>query len=263
MINPSITKSSTLLDKGCRTYRRRRKLVMLALVLCGITHGGTGCTTTDNVRTRKPSRQPDQIHARRPPVIRRPPVLPPQPRRQPLAGRTIIVDPGHGGRDPGTLGVGIIEEKTVNLNVSARLTRRLQSGGAKVISSRTTDVFIPLDDRADLAEQSRTDLLVSIHADACSDPSVTGATIFIARNASTQSIKAAHKISASLQRAGIECRGVRRAGFRVLVKHSRPSLLIECGFLTNPQEARQLSLPPYQARVADAIAAGILDHFTQ
>ncbi len=179
----------------------------------------------------------------------------PQPRR-PAEG-TVVVDAGHGGKDPGAAGVGPYPEKVVNLAVSMRLVGLLRGRGFEVITTRNDDRFISLDGRAGLADRSRADLFVSIHADSASRTGASGATIYISRNASTQSRRAADRIVDALKNAGINCRGVKGAGFRVLVGHSRPAVLVECGFLTNPAEARLLATPAYQARLAEAIAEGI------
>lgn len=190
-----------------------------------------------------------------------PPSREPSPR--PMGAVTIVVDAGHGGKDPGALGVGPLPEKTININVAMKLARLLEQRGAHVVNTRDSDRFITLDGRAALAERTRAHLFVSIHADAAPRAGVTGATVYIARNAHRESVQAAESILAALERAGIECRGIRRAGFRVLVGHSRPAVLVECGYLTNRAEAQRLSTPSYQAHIAEAVAEGIADHFSR
>ncbi|MBU0640357.1 MAG: N-acetylmuramoyl-L-alanine amidase [Planctomycetes bacterium] len=172
-----------------------------------------------------------------------------------------MVDAGHGGRDPGAIGVGPMHEKDVNLQVAQRVAELLNGWGATVRTTRDHDRFVSLDSRAAFAERCRADLFVSIHADAARRSSAAGATIYIARGANRDSQEAAQSIAAALSRAGIACRGIHGAGFRVLVGHSRPAVLIECGFLTNPREAWRLSTPSYQAHLAKALAEGIADHF--
>ena len=171
-----------------------------------------------------------------------------------------MVDAGHGGKDPGALGVGPMREKAVNLAVARRLAGLLRHRGATVVTTRDSDVFISLDGRAETAERYRADLFVSIHADAAQRSSASGATVYIARNASWASSRAGERIAGAFKRAGIACRGVNKAGFRVLVGHSRPAVLVECGFLTNYYEARLLATGAYQAKLAAAIADGITDH---
>lgn len=189
-----------------------------------------------------------------------PPPIPQPPRPVSVAGKTVVIDAGHGGRDPGAPGVGPVAEKHVNLAIAMRLAQMLRQRGITVISTRRDDTFVPLDERAATADRYSADLLVSIHADAAPNPNATGTTIYVANGALDASEIAASRIEASLSAAGIKSRGVRRAKFRVLVGHTRPSVLVECGYLTNAVEASRLASPGYQALVAGAIATGVLDH---
>ena len=244
--------------RGCLTAL----VVMLA---------AAGCTASGAKLSRYPKplfdTKPRRPTAYEPQRIVHPPRLAPAPRLTPdrahlsIGPVTIVVDAGHGGRDPGALGVGPVPEKTVNLNIAMILAEWLEAAGANVITTRDDDRFVSLDDRADLAEREWADLFVSIHADAARRSAATGATVYIARGASAQSLHAAESIIAAMERAGIECRGIHQAGFRVLVGHSRPAVLVECGFLTNSYEAQKLSTSAYQMTVAGAIAEGLADHF--
>jgi N-acetylmuramoyl-L-alanine amidase len=198
-----------------------------------------------------------------PPPVKRPPVVTERPFDpvRPIGPVTIVIDPGHGGKDPGARGMSRVPEKEIVLAVGNDVARLLSACGARVISTRTDDRFIELDTRAAIAQRSRADLFVSIHADAASRKSATGATIYIARSASRQSRQAARCIADAFARAGIQCRGIRRAGFRVLVGHSRPAVLIECGYLTNRVEARRLNSPAYLSQLASVITDGIATFF--
>ncbi len=178
-----------------------------------------------------------------------------------LRGVKIVVDPGHGGRDPGARGLSALPEKTINLAVAKELAGLLTRQGARVTITRDDDRFISLDRRAAVADRTRTDLFVSVHADSARRAGASGTTIYIARDAGIASRRAAQRIVAAMKPAGIECRGLKGAGFRVLVGHSRPAVLVECGFLTNRRDARDLNLPAYQTRIAAAIADGIVRHF--
>jgi N-acetylmuramoyl-L-alanine amidase len=191
-----------------------------------------------------------------------PPQAPPQT-AQPLRGATILVDAGHGGHDPGALGVGPAPEKVVNLGLSQRLVKRLEALGATVSVTRNDDTFLSLDQRALLADRRRVDAFISIHADAARRASASGATVYIARQARRESEGIARSVHAALERAGIKSRGIRRADFRVLVGHSRPAILLESGFLTNRREARLLSQAEYQQKVADAVANGLATYFSR
>ena len=234
--------------------------VLATLVLAGCAAPGPtlGPPPSPILSTRAP-----QPVAPLPPPIEVPPPPSPPPTVRTLSGATIVVDAGHGGRDSGALGVARTPEKTINLNIAREIARQLEARGANVVMTRGGDQFIELDGRAAMAERTRADLFVSIHSDSSRRSAVTGSTIYISRGAAAASRRAANSIAAALQRAGIECRGVHSAGFRVLVGHSRPAVLVECGFLSNRAEAQRLASSAYQDRVATAITEGIVDHFTR
>jgi N-acetylmuramoyl-L-alanine amidase len=187
------------------------------------------------------------------------PVAPPPRPGKRLDGRVIVVDPGHGGKDPGAQALSRLPEKTIVLNIALRVTRMLEERGARVFMTRSTDEFVELDQRAALADRVRADLLVSIHADSAQRASAAGTKVFTARTAAPASRTAAARIAGAFERAGLTSRGVDRAGFRVLVGHSRPAVLIECGFLSNRAEAQLLSTTAHQERLAVAIVEGVVD----
>lgn len=251
---------------------------LLSGLTCALALLSTGCPEPNT----QPVRDVTPIVAREPapPLWKTPGHLPerytprplPTPRVAPrertatsrtLAGLRVLIDPGHGGKDPGALG-DPLNEKAVNLLVARRLKRELQARGARVSMTRQDDRFIELDARARMAERMRVDYFVSIHADAAPNNSqARGPTIFIARGASRTSRNVATAIDRELRSAGFPSRGVRERGFRVLVGHSRPAALVECGFLTNRAEAKLLSTPRYQAEISVAIARGIEAHFSR
>lgn len=178
-----------------------------------------------------------------------------------LAGRTIIVDPGHGGKDPGAGSVGFskVPEKDIVLDIARKLANRLERANAKVIMTRSDDTFIELGDRAKAAESHKADLLISVHADAApANDQAKGPTVYMARQASFESKRAARVINSVLRDEGFASNGVRKADFKVLVDHSRPSVLIECGFLTNRVDAGNLNNPSYRTRIAYALGKGVV-----
>jgi N-acetylmuramoyl-L-alanine amidase len=195
------------------------------------------------------------------PTVRPPPRPPDQlPRR---FAATIVVDAGHGGKDPGTLGRGrgALPEKAIVLDIALNLQKQLKDRGASVVMTRWGDTFVELDDRCAVAERARADLFVAIHVNASGRSDAAGATLYVGNNASNESEGAARAIEAALLRSGVGCNGIQHKRFRVLVGHSRPAVLIECGFVTNPAEARRLNSPEYRAALAAAIADGVAAHF--
>jgi N-acetylmuramoyl-L-alanine amidase len=127
--------------------------------------------------------------------------------------------------------------------------------------SRTGDQTVELHDRAAMAVRYNVNLFVSIHADSISDSSITGATVYVAENCSATSSKVARNIQQSFTNSNIKCRGVRSKDFRVLAKHPKPAVLIECGYMTNKYQAEMLNNNWYRNKLATAIAEGIANSF--
>jgi len=101
--------------------------------------------------------------------------------------RKVVLDPGHGGKDPGAIGPTGVREKDVNLDVARRLARQLRERGIDVVLTRTSDVFLPLAQRSDIANGEHPDLFISIHADAAPRASASGATTYLVKEAFQQS----------------------------------------------------------------------------
>ncbi|MDW8294376.1 MAG: N-acetylmuramoyl-L-alanine amidase [Aquificaceae bacterium] len=222
--------------------------------------------------------------------------------------RVIIVDPGHGGHDPGAIGQGDIKEKDVVLAIGKRLASLLEKDERfQVIMTRGDDSFVPLQERANIALRNRADLFISIHADAHPQrlPHARGTTIFAISSEAAQKRRqhivnneqyarlvfgrsdipvSAKAVLADLamdvtlnesvvfgQRVvryvrgelgrEVHFRGIQRAGFAVLKTPGIPSLLVEVGFMTNPQEALMMSDAEFQERFAKALYMAIVDYF--
>ncbi|MDF5736119.1 MULTISPECIES: N-acetylmuramoyl-L-alanine amidase [unclassified Nostoc] len=189
----------------------------------------------------------------------------PQPRLQPQRGVTngrvvVIIDPGHGGKDSGALGIGGAREKDVILPIGRRLAQILQQNGIQVILTRDSDYFVTLPGRVQLAERANADVFVSIHANSAgaSRPDVNGLEVYyydsgldlarIVRSSILQSIST------------LKDRGVRRARFYVLRKSSMPSILVETGYMTGREDMARLRTSAYQNQMAEAIARGVLQY---
>ena len=218
-------------------------------------------------------------HERRPTIIEEPTVIAPPPAppvyKSPvpsvkipafgtLKGKTVVVDAGHGGKDPGTLGTGFstMAEKKINLSMATEVARQLKAKGAKVIMTRSGDRFIELEDRAAIADRYRADLFVSLHSNSNPDSSRRGAVIYIARQPSRQSVIAAMKIDQAIRTAGITS-DTDRGDYKVLIRHSRPAVLIECGYLSNYSDCKRLNTSAYRTKIATAIVSGIANYFAR
>lgn len=178
------------------------------------------------------------------------------PRRS--TGR-VVIDAGHGGKDPGATSVLGFHEKGVNLAVAGKVASILKQRGVRAVLTRSNDRFIELEDRAAISNRYDPDLFVSLHADSSPSSSTRGFTLYVARSASWSSRRAASAISKSLARTGLTSRGIQKADFRVLVQTQGPAVLVEMGYLSNGSEARLLRSSSFQSRLAQAIASGISD----
>ena len=172
----------------------------------------------------------------------------------------VVIDPGHGGKDPGAQSVLGYWEKDVNLKISNKLVNYLRQAGVEVVMTRDSDVYPTLEERAALANRVNADLFVSIHCDKNGDRVHRGFTLYRARSASSQTKKAGRILENHLSNAGISSKGLRSADYRVLVQTNGPAVLVECGFMSNYDEAALLMDPWYQNKLARAIADEILEY---
>jgi N-acetylmuramoyl-L-alanine amidase len=169
--------------------------------------------------------------------------------------RTIIIDPGHGGFDRGGVPGQRISEKDKCLDVGLRLRSLLMASGYRVIMTRDSDVFIPLPTRVAIANAHPDATFVSIHFNCASRAGANGIETYYYRSDSANLAQSIHRNVVS--GAPSENRGIRRRGFYVLRKTSIPSVLVECGFLTNPTEGSLALSASYRQTLAAQIARGI------
>lgn len=172
----------------------------------------------------------------------------------------VMLDPGHGGADPGAVGIGGLQEKGVVMAVSQQAAAILQSQGISVQMTRQGDQTVDLQSRVDLARSANAAIFVSIHANAISmqRPEVNGLETYYFSDAGLGLATALHRrVIGSIPMGD---RGVKQARFFVLRNTSMPSALIEIGFVTGATDAPQLRDPQWQARMGQAIAQGILDY---
>jgi N-acetylmuramoyl-L-alanine amidase len=174
------------------------------------------------------------------------------------APKLVVIDAGHGGKDPGAISVLGYYEKTVDLAVARKVASLLRQRGVRVEMTRTGDSYPELEDRANIANRLNADLFVSIHADSSPKSSTRGFTIYVANGASEASHRAADALEDSMAETGLTDRGTQTANYRVLVETTGPAVLIELGYLTNRHEAALLRDDAFQDRLAEAIANGII-----
>lgn len=177
-----------------------------------------------------------------------------------LGRGSVLVDPGHGGADPGAQSVLGYWEKVVVLDVGTKMAAELDRAGVKSSMTRNSDVAVDLDERWRIANRQKPDLFVSVHADWAKRVSASGFTLYIAESASAETLAAAGHIEQSMKAAGFGSLGIRRKNFRVVANSSVPAVLIELGYLSNPTEAGILKDPRHRTVYAHAISEGIVNY---
>jgi N-acetylmuramoyl-L-alanine amidase len=182
--------------------------------------------------------------------------------RPPASERRIVLDPGHGGREPGAPGA-LVPEKAVNLAVVLKLKQELEKRGFTVLTTRDTDRTVSLKDRVDFADAAGPALFVSIHHDSARNRAARGYSVYAGRDNSPFP-GASFALALAIQSRIVKLpevvdRGVRFANFRVL-SAGMPAVLVELGFISNADEEKLMNDPARQAAEAAAIADGIVDY---
>lgn len=177
-----------------------------------------------------------------------------------LEGKTIVLDPGHGGRDGGTTGINGTHEKNLTLKTAQLVADKLRSAGAEVILTRRNDEFISLPSRVSLSHYYMADAFVSLHFDSIYDSSITGHTTYY--NGSQQKDLAESVHSALSGRMPNADRGVRNGDYHVIRENMRPAVLVELGFLSNASEEANVNTAYFQDTAATSIYYGLSEYFT-
>ncbi len=177
---------------------------------------------------------------------------------------TIIIDPGHGGKDQGATGINGLLEKEVVLTVSLQVAEQLRARNFNVVMTRNSDVTVSLKDRVQIAETAEADLFVSIHANAHPNPTVTGteAFYFSGRASSARSFYLATLLQQEVSRAlHLPSLGTKRARFFVIRETTMPGALLELAFLSNAVDEAILNTSEAQQHAANAIVRAVLSYY--
>jgi len=168
----------------------------------------------------------------------------------------VFIDAGHGGSDPGALGFGY-RESDLNLQVAKKVEDKLKSRGIDVKMSRTSDIYHSLSERAEMANDYGADAFVSIHQHSATSKSANGIETYYNRNKEEDKPLSNDIQNQLISKTNASNRGVKNAGFAVLVQSNMISSLVECGFISNESEVKKISNPSYQDKLAEGIADGI------
>ena len=181
----------------------------------------------------------------------------------------VVLDPGHGGKDPGKVGADEELEKDINLAISLKVREKLEEDGMEVVMTREKDVMLSdgdadnkkledLNSRIDIINEQQPAIAVSIHQNSYSDPAVRGAQVFYFTH-SDKGKQAAEALQKELLEFDREnTRDIKANDTYYLLKKTEvPTVIVECGFLSCPGEAELLTDEAYQEELAGAIAKGI------
>lgn len=170
---------------------------------------------------------------------------------------TVVLDAGHGGHDRGGIPTNIIPEKGVALDTTLRVQRYLKAAGIRTVLTRSSDVFVTLDNRVGISNSTQNAIFVSIHYNSAERRGANGIETF----ANTAGLPLARRIQRYAMKTTYgEDRGVKQRGFYVLRKNRKPSVLVECGFLTNPTDAALAGRASYRDKLAAQIARAIIEY---
>jgi len=170
----------------------------------------------------------------------------------------ICIDPGHGGKDSGTIGPTGLKEKDVNLDIALKLKNKLTDAGFKVILTRESDVNHSVDEITDFANSNNADLFISIHNNSFPSPDMNGTqTFFCDKSPATSNFLANYLNAKTIEQIGTCDRGVKTANFIVLKNTKMVSALVEGAFMCNPDEEAKLKNPDFRDKIATGIYNGI------
>lgn len=194
-------------------------------------------------------------------------VASPPPAPAPVPQRwlgTVVLDAGHGGKDPGAMSPAGDREADIVLDVVREAATRLQDRGVKVLLTRDNDTFVELDDRVSFANRQRPELFLSVHVDAAGNLNACGFTVYVPKRTgeASASQNAGEALAQRLEAVTSVSRGVRRhdVNLRVLEQTRVPAVLVELGFISNAGECRLLLQPAYRQKLATALADAVAAH---
>lgn len=187
-----------------------------------------------------------------------------------LKGKVIVIDPGHGGSDPGAIGAAGTREKDITLAISKRVKEYLEDEGAKVYMTRTTDVDVygpnasdrdELQARVDVGERNNADVFLSLHINSSVNKDIGGFSTYYYPKTNND-LRLAQNVQKKLaDNFGVDDLGVRQANFYVVKRISMPAILVEMCFISNPKEEKLMTGSWFQKKTARLIVEGVEQYF--
>ena len=168
---------------------------------------------------------------------------------------TVVIDPGHGGRDGGAYWGGV-KESTLNLIIAQKLAYELKSRGIKTVLTRKSNVTVSKARRCQIANKYPNSIFVSIHFNAHTNTSIKGVeTFYLSSEGRKMANEVQYRLASSLK---VRNRGIKSRGLYVLRGTNAPAILVECGFISNPSERRRSITQWYKTTTARRIADGLM-----
>ncbi|GGF07141.1 putative N-acetylmuramoyl-L-alanine amidase YrvJ [Halobacillus andaensis] len=177
-----------------------------------------------------------------------------------LSGKTIVVDAGHGGFDPGAIGRSGTYEKTLTLQTAQKLKSTLERNGADVVMTRANDSYLSLSARTALSNASKGDAFISVHYNSVPQ-SIRATGINTYFYSSTTRKLASNVQSGVTQATGLRDRGIRHGDFHVIRYNKKPSIMVELGFISDASEEKTVKSSSYQNKASQGITNGLIQYF--
>jgi N-acetylmuramoyl-L-alanine amidase len=187
-----------------------------------------------------------------------------------LKGKTVLVDPGHGGSDPGAVGANGTKEKDFTLQLGLKLRDALVKEGAKVVMTRTGDVDVhsrnatardELQARVDVGIKAKADIFISVHSNASVKREQGGLSTYYYAKTGNDALLAQNVQNSLTKGFALDNKGVRQADFYVTKRSPMPAILLEIAFISNPAEEKLLNSNWFQNKVVTCIMQGLADYF--
>ncbi|WP_256208548.1 N-acetylmuramoyl-L-alanine amidase [Paenibacillus sp. CF384] len=176
----------------------------------------------------------------------------------PLKGKTIVLDPGHGGKDVGSTGAQGTYEKDVTLLTALNVRKKLTEQGAAVVMTRQDDTTISLKARTEVAQAENADLFISIHFDAYQTRDVYGMTTYFNKPQDQEIAEIMHD-QLFKQDMHTKDRGVQFGNYYVIRENTKPAVLLELGYISNLNEEAAMQTETFQDQISSAITSGVIE----
>ncbi|MBP1935832.1 N-acetylmuramoyl-L-alanine amidase [Paenibacillus sediminis] len=173
--------------------------------------------------------------------------------------KIVVIDAGHGAKDPGAIGINNMQEKVQNLALALKVQNLLKNDpNISVVLTRSDDTFLELSERVKIAEDLKADIFISIHANSSTSPTASGVETYYQRSESIPLAKVMHKYLVSS--SGLKDRGVAYGNFHVIRETTMPAVLLEAGYISNAGDEAKMFTDSFRNNVAGGIVAGIKEY---